>query len=46
MFLERWDSLEAHHRNMQENIVASGHLAKMFPLLDGPIDNGVISIVS
>ena len=42
MFLERWSSLEAHHTNMADNIVASGHLAKVLPLLSGPIDNGVI----
>ena len=42
MFLERWTSIEAHHANMAQNIVASGHLAKMLPLLAGPPDNGVI----
>lgn len=42
VFLERWTSLEAHHANMERNIVATGHLAKLMPLLNGPIDNGVI----
>ena len=45
VFLERWTSLEAHHANMQANIVATGHLAKLLPLLNGPIDNGVIQPV-
>lgn len=30
---------------MATNIVASGHLAKMLPLLDGGIDNGVVTAV-
>jgi quinol monooxygenase YgiN len=42
MFLERWASLEAHHANMAQNIVASGDLAKMMPFMTGPPDNGVI----
>jgi quinol monooxygenase YgiN len=45
MFIERWTSIDAHHANMAENIVASGHLAKILPLLVGPPDNGVIEIV-
>jgi quinol monooxygenase YgiN len=45
MFLERWTSIEAHHTNMAENILASGHLARILPLLVGPPDNGVISRV-
>ena len=45
MFLERWASIEAHHTNMADNIVASGHLGRMLPLLVGPPDNGVISRV-
>jgi quinol monooxygenase YgiN len=45
MFLERWTSIAAHHANMAQNIVASGHLAKMLPLLVGPPDNGVIETV-
>jgi quinol monooxygenase YgiN len=45
MFLERWTSIEAHHANMVQNIVASGHLAKLLPLLVGPPDNGVIERV-
>ena len=45
MFLERWSSIEAHHASMATNIVASGHLAKILPLLRGPIDNGVIKLV-
>lgn len=42
MFMERWTSIDAHHANMAENIVASGHLARVLPLLVGPPDNGVI----
>lgn len=42
MFIERWTSLDAHHANMDRNIVATGHLAKMIPLMTGPPDNGVI----
>jgi quinol monooxygenase YgiN len=42
MFIERWTSLEAHHANMAQNIVASGHLAMVLPLLVEPPDNGVI----
>ena len=45
VFLERWTSLEAHQANMQRNIVGTGHLAKLLPLLNGPIDNGVIQPV-
>jgi quinol monooxygenase YgiN len=45
MFFERWSSIEAHHANMAQNIVASGHLAKVLPLLVGPPDNGVIEPV-
>ena len=45
MFIERWTSIDAHHANMAENIVASGHLAKILPLLENPIDNGVIESV-
>lgn len=41
MFLERWTSIEAHHVNMATNIVASGHLARIIPLIVGPPDNGV-----
>ena len=42
MFIERWTSLEAHHANMAQNIIATGHLAKMMPFMTGPPDNGVI----
>lgn len=45
MFIERWTSIEAHHANMSQNVVASGHLAKLMPLLVGPPDNGVIDAV-
>jgi quinol monooxygenase YgiN len=45
MFLERWTSIESHHQNMASNIVASGHLARILPLLVGPPDNGVIRVV-
>jgi quinol monooxygenase YgiN len=44
-FFERWTSIDAHHANMADNIVATGHLAKMLPLLDGGIDNGVLQLV-
>jgi quinol monooxygenase YgiN len=45
MFLERWASIESHHDNMATNIVASGHLARILPLVVGPPDNGVIQLV-
>ena len=45
MFLERWTSIDAHHENMANNIVASGHLARIMPLIVGPPDNGVIRLV-
>jgi quinol monooxygenase YgiN len=45
MFFERWTSIEAHHANMVQNILASGRLAKMLPLLVGPPDNGVVDLV-
>ena len=45
MFLERWASIDAHHENMANNIVASGHLARIIPLIVGPPDNGVIRLV-
>jgi heme oxygenase (mycobilin-producing) len=45
MFIERWASIDDHHANMAANIVASGHLAKLIPLLVGPPDNGVIEYV-
>lgn len=46
MFLERWSSIDAHHQNMAVNIVASGHLARILPLVAGPPDNGVIRQVA
>ena len=45
VFVERWTSLEAHHANMAHNIVATGHLDKLLPLLSAPIDNGVMRAV-
>jgi len=45
MFIERWTSIEAHHENMVNNIVASGHQAKILPLIVGPPDNGVIQLI-
>jgi quinol monooxygenase YgiN len=45
VFLETWTSIDAHHRNMAENIVASGHIANILPLLAGPIDNGVLELI-
>jgi quinol monooxygenase YgiN len=45
MFLERWASLDAHHENVAKNVVASGHLDKIKPLLAAPPDNGVIQAV-
>jgi quinol monooxygenase YgiN len=45
MFLEQWVSIEAHHENMINNIVASGHLERILPLLVGPPDNGVITLL-
>ena len=45
MFLERWTSIDAHHANMAQNIVATGHLANLLPLLVAPPDNGVIESI-
>ena len=45
MFFEEWSSVEAHHKNMTDNIVASGHLMRLLPLLVGPPDNGTIQLV-
>ena len=45
MILERWSSIEAHHRDMASDIVASGHLAGILLLIVGPLDNGVIGLV-
>ena len=45
MFLERWSCVEAHHRNMADNIVATGHLMRLLPLIVGPPDNGIIQLV-
>ncbi len=45
MFLEQWSSIEAHHRSMADNIVATGHLMQILPLIVGPPDNGVIQVV-
>jgi quinol monooxygenase YgiN len=45
MFIERWASIEAHHDNMVNNIVTSGHLGRILPLIVGPPDNGVIQII-
>lgn len=45
MFLERWVSIDDHHANMTDNIVGSGHMAKLIPLLAGMPDNGVIEAV-
>ena len=42
---ERWASIDEHHENMVQNIVASGHFGEMLPLLVGPPDNGVIALV-
>jgi quinol monooxygenase YgiN len=44
-FSERWASIEAHHQNMAINIMATGHMAKIMPLLVGPPDNGVVVLV-
>ena len=45
MFLETWSSLEAHHQNMADNIVATGHLLRILPLIVSPPDNGVIQAI-
>ena len=45
MFLEEWSSIEAHHKNMADNILASGHLMRILPLIVGTPDNGVIQVV-
>ena len=44
-FIERWTTIDAHHANMAKNIIESGHFAKLLPLLDGGIDNGVLTLV-
>ena len=46
MFVERWASIDAHHTNMAENIVGSGHFENVLPLLVGLPDNGVIRLVA
>jgi quinol monooxygenase YgiN len=45
MFVEQWSTIEAHHENMAENIVASGHLGRILPLIVGFPDNGVIQLI-
>jgi len=45
MFVEQWSSIEAHHENMVQNIVGSGHLGLILPLVVGPPDNGVIEVI-
>ncbi|MBM3674144.1 MAG: antibiotic biosynthesis monooxygenase [Actinobacteria bacterium] len=45
LFVERWTSIEAHHANMQTNIVETGHLAKILPLLSRPIESGAYRTV-
>ena len=45
MFFERWATRDAHERNMADNIVASGHLAKLLPLLAGPPDASFLDLV-
>ena len=42
MFFEQWASIDEHHDNMASNIVASGHLARILPLLVGSPDNGTV----
>jgi len=46
MFFETWSSIEAHHKNMADNIVATGHLTRILPLIVGPPDNAVIQTVA
>ena len=46
MFIERWGSIDAHHKNMKTNIEESGHLAKLMPLLAAIPDNGVIQLIA
>jgi len=46
MFVEQWSTIDAHHENMSENIVASGHLGRILPLIVGPPDNGVIQLIN
>jgi quinol monooxygenase YgiN len=45
MFVEQWSSVDAHHENMTQNIVESGHLGRILPLIVGPPDNGVIQLI-
>ena len=46
MFVEQWSTIDAHHENMAENIVGSGHLGRILPLIVGPPDNGVIQLIN
>ena len=46
MFFEQWASIDAHHDNMAKNIVASGHLARILPLIVGAPDSGMLESVS
>ncbi len=45
IFVEQWSSIDAHHRNMADNIVGSGHLGQVLALIVGPPDNGVIQLI-
>jgi heme oxygenase (mycobilin-producing) len=45
VFVERWASIEAHHANMETNVVATGHLAKIQPLLSEPPESGAYQAV-
>ena len=45
MFVEQWTSIDAHHANMAKNIMESGHLGQILPLIVGPPDNGVIELI-
>jgi quinol monooxygenase YgiN len=45
MFVEQWSSIDAHHENMAQNIVATGHLGRILPLIVAPPDNGVIQLI-
>ncbi len=45
MLIERWTSIDAHHKNMTEHIIDEGHFGGVLALLAGPPDNGVIELI-
>lgn len=45
MSVKQWSSIDAHHRNMAEMIVASGPLDQILPLIVSPPGSGVIQFI-